>query len=155
MSVRGSCADFNHWVTSPAHTWHLYVSVTDRTPVLVFMQQALYPQSHLLGLKIIKTFKKVKAEHEPKHLAPPERRTLSAALSHPTGPALPEALPWALHDLLTRVLSQPAVSILQTHYVSPPCRVCCSTDLCLPCLYQSGLLAGFFRTKPHPSSFDF
>lgn len=113
------------------------MSVADRTPVLMFMQQALYPRSHLPGLRIIKAFKKVKAEHEPKrgpllkhepsvlHGLIPQVQpclkhypsiTRTTARSHRTGPAL------TLHDLLARALCQPAASILQTHYVSPPCR---------------------------------
>lgn len=84
----------------------------------MFVQQALFQLSLLPSLKIIKTFRKAKADWEAKHPVPPERKALYAVLSRPQGPALPEAL----HDILAGALGHPAGSILQTHYVSPPCR---------------------------------
>lgn len=106
------------WKFSPAHTWRLYVSVADRTPILMFMQQALYPRSHLPSLRIINAFKKMKAEHEPKR-----RPLLKDEPSVPCG-LIPRVQPCLKHcyPSITWPIGQSPLPTCSFHSADPLCE---------------------------------
>lgn len=103
---------------------------------------------HFPSPQITKIFKKVKAEHEAKHLIPSERRALCAVLCHPhrSSPAWGITLNIRVHP------GQSPLPSCSFHSTELPCQPalqsCAAAWFRLPWLYQAGSPADFFRTKP-------